>query len=38
MDSLINKMNAVSVDGQGLFDRIILGISGMQKFDSLSFL
>ena len=38
MDSIINKINAVSVDGQGLFDRNILGISGMKKFDSLSFL
>ena len=34
---IINKKNSVSVAGQVLFDRNILGVSGMQKLISFSF-
>ena len=37
-DLKINKMNAVSVAGQVLFDRNILGIYGKLKLSSFSFL
>ena len=37
-DLIINKMNSVSVAEQVLFDRNILGVSGMQKLNSFSFL
>ena len=37
-DLKINKMNAVSVAGQVLFDHNILSISGMQKLSSFLFL